>query len=179
MKENILVKDKEFMISISAEELDRAVSKIANDIKDDLKDKDPVFLIILNGAFMFASDLMKKLDFPLSLSFLKLASYEGTSSSGHVKQLFGFNEDLSGRNVVVVEDIIDSGVTMASILKQLKALNVADVKIASLLFKPAAFMMDFPIDYIGLEIPNDFIVGYGLDYDAYGRNYPDIYRLVH
>lgn len=127
---------------------------------------------------MFAGDLMKKMDFPCEISFIKLASYSGTQSTENVKELIGFNEEIKGRTIVIVEDIIDSGLTLAGVTKQLDQMGAGDVKVATLLYKPAAFKEHYKIDYIGLEIPNDFIVGYGLDYNQQGRNYKDIYKIV-
>jgi hypoxanthine phosphoribosyltransferase len=127
---------------------------------------------------MFAADLIKKLNFPCELSFIKLSSYSGTTSSNKVRELIGLSEDLTGRTIVVIEDIIDTGVTLGDLIETVKSKNAVEVKLAALLFKPKAFRKSYPIDYIGIEIPNDFIVGYGLDYDGYGRNYPDIYKIV-
>ena len=174
----ITVKDKIFSPFITADVLDEAVSKIAAAMESDLIGKDPLFLVVLNGAFVFASDLMKKLHFPCEISFIKLSSYSGLQSSNKVRELIGLNEDITGRTVVVLEDIIDTGVTLGELLEIVKSKNAADVKLAALLFKPNAFRKDYKIDYLGLEIPNDFIVGYGLDYDGFGRNYPDIYKIV-
>lgn len=174
----ILVKDKIFSPFITAAEIDKAVCKVAVSMEKDLAGKNPLFLIVLNGAFMFASDLIKKLNFPCELSFIKLSSYSGMNTSNKVRELIGLNEDLSGRTVVVIEDIIDTGITLGDLMETIKSKNAVEVKLAALLFKPKAFRKSYPIDYIGLEIPNDFIVGYGLDYDGYGRNYPDIYKIV-
>jgi hypoxanthine phosphoribosyltransferase len=174
----ITVKDKIFSPFITAAEIDNAINKIAVAMNKDLAGKNPLFLIVLNGAFMFAADLVKKLNFPCELSFIKLASYSGTSSSEKVRELIGLNEDLSGRTIIVIEDIIDTGITLGDLMETVKSKNAVEVKLAALLFKPRAFQKSYPIDYIGLEIPNDFIVGYGLDYDGYGRNYPDIYKIV-
>ena len=174
----ILVKDKIFSPFITAAEIDTAVCKVAVEMEKDLAGKNPLFLIVLNGAFMFASDLIKKLNFPCELSFIKLSSYSGTNTSNKVRELIGLNEDLTGRTVVVIEDIIDTGITLGNLLETIKSKNAVEVKLAALLFKPKAFRKSYPIDYIGLQIPNDFIVGYGLDYDGYGRNYPDIYKIV-
>ena len=174
----ITVKDKIFSPFITADVLDKAVSKIAAAMESDLIGKDPLFLVVLNGAFVFASDLMKKLHFPCEISLIKLSSYSGLQSSNKVRELIGLNEDITGRTVVVLEDIIDTGVTLGELLEIVKSKNAADVKLAALLFKPNAFRKDYKIDYLGLEIPNDFIVGYGLDYDGFGRNYPDIYKIV-
>jgi len=174
----ITVKDKIFSPFITASEIDHAISKIAVSMNEDLAGKNPLFLIVLNGAFMFAADLVKKLNFPCELSFIKLASYSGTKSSEKVRELIGLNEDLTGRTIVVIEDIIDTGITLGDLMETVKSKNAIEVKLAALLFKPKAFQKSYPIDYVGLEIPNDFIVGYGLDYDGYGRNYPDIYKIV-
>lgn len=174
----IRVKDKEFEVFIPADEIDRVVSEIAGSINREFKNQDPVFLVILNGAFMFASDLFKKLEMPCEVSFVKLASYRGTQSSASVKELIGLNDSLKGRQVVIVEDIIDTGITMDYLIGKLYELGVADLKVATLFFKPEAFRKDFTIDYIGIKIPNDFIVGYGLDYDGHGRNFADIYKIV-
>jgi hypoxanthine phosphoribosyltransferase len=174
----IRVKDKDFEVFIPAEKIDEAVSMIARKINEEFKEQKPVFLVILNGAFMFAADLFKKLDMPCEISFVKLASYTGTSTSSSVKELIGLNSSLKGRQVVIVEDIIDTGITMDHLIRKLVELGVEDIHIAALFFKPQAFRRDFRIDYIGLEIPNDFIVGFGLDYDGYGRNYAEIYKII-
>jgi hypoxanthine phosphoribosyltransferase len=174
----IRVKDRDFEVFIPAEEIDRTVSEIARKINTDFKDQQPIFLVILNGAFMFAADLFKKLDMPCEVSFVKLASYSGTQSSTNVKELIGLNDSLKGRQVVIVEDIIDTGITMEYLIRKLNELGVAELRIASLFFKPQAFKKDFTIDYVGMSIPNDFIVGYGLDYDGYGRNFGEIYKIV-
>ncbi len=173
----IEIHGKEFEISIEREQIQQAVQRVANEINEDLQNKEVVFLPILNGAFMFASDIFRRINFDARISFLKTASYTGTTSVGHISQLIGLNEDLRGKTVVVLEDIIDSGLTMESVIKQIQAHDPAEIKIATFLFKPDAFAKDFDIDYIGLRIPNDFIVGYGLDYDGYGRNYDEIYTI--
>lgn len=178
MKDKIRVRDKEFSVFINAAELDTAVTKVADAINKDLKGKVPLFLVVLNGAFMFASDLMKKVKVENNISFVKLSSYSGTRSSQVVNELIGLNEVVKGRTVVIVEDIIDTGLTMRRMLDILHQQEAADVRIATLVFKPKAFKSDYKIDYIGLEIPNDFIVGYGLDYDGFARNLPDIYKIV-
>ena len=174
----IKIHDKYFKPFISSTEIDVAISKVATKINKDMENKTPIFLVILNGSFMFASDLLKKVELPCEISFVKLASYEGTSSTETVRQLIGFDEDLTGRSVVIIEDIIDSGITMENVLGQLETMGAEDVKIATLLYKPDAFRKDYKIDYVGLDIPNDFIVGYGLDYDGQGRNLKDIYRIT-
>ena len=173
----VQVKDKAFKIFIESEKILEAVSKVAESINKDYKGKNPLFIVVLNGAFMFASDLFKKLNLDCEVSFVKLSSYQGTKSTEIVRELIGLDEDIEGRDIVLVEDIIDTGITMEKTLNQLHHLNPASIKIATLLYKPNAFVKDFPIDYIGIEIPNDFIIGYGLDYDGYARNLADIYTL--
>lgn len=174
----IKVKDKEFKLSIKAEEINEAVESIALKLNRDLKGKKPIFLVVLNGAFIFAADLYRKIEIESEISFVKLASYSGTESTSEVKELIGLNEKLRGRTVVILEDIIDSGNTMQYLISKLMYLGVSEVLLAVLLFKPSAFRDNFRIDYLGLEIPNDFIIGYGLDYDGFGRNYADIYKIV-
>ncbi len=173
----IKVKDKEFVISMPAATIQQRIAEIGHEISRDLAGKDPVFLAILNGSFMFAADLMKNIGIPAEISFVKMSSYSGTESTGKMKQLIGLNEELTGRDVVIVEDIIDSGYTMQELLKMLDDYKPASVRIASLLVKPENLKVDLNIDYTCFEIPNDFIVGYGLDYDGYGRNLPDIYVI--
>jgi hypoxanthine phosphoribosyltransferase len=174
----INVKDKEFKLSITAGEINEAVERIAFQLNRDLIGKNPVFLVVLNGAFIFAADLYRKINIESEISFVKLASYSGTETTSDVKELIGLNEKLRGRTVVILEDIIDTGTTMHYLVNRLSYLGAAEVLIAALLFKPSAFREDFRIDFLGMEIPNDFIVGYGLDYDGYGRNYGDIYKIV-
>jgi hypoxanthine phosphoribosyltransferase len=177
MKETVIL-DKKFREMISGEAISKRVDEMAAEINRDYKDKDVVFLGILNGAFLFAADLFKKIDLKARISFVKLASYEGTRSSGSVKELIGWNEDIKGMEVIVLEDIVDTGHTLDMIFGELKVRKVSGVKIATLLFKPEAYKKKIPIDYVGFRIPNDFVVGYGLDYDGYGRNLPSVYTLV-
>ncbi len=174
----IKIHDKYFEPFIPFEKIETAISKVAENINNDLEGRTPIFLVILNGSFMFAGDLLKKINLPCEVSFVKLASYVGTKSTEKVRQLIGFDEDIVGRTIVIVEDIIDSGITMENVLGQLDSMGAADVRIATLLFKPEAFQKSYDIDYIGLDIPNDFIVGYGLDYDSQGRNLKDIYKIT-
>lgn len=174
----VTLKDKTFGISIPETELLKAVDNVAEKMNADLKGKNPLFLIVLNGAFMFASDLLKRVEIPAQLSFVKFSSYCGTCSSGNVTELIGLNEDVKGRTVVIIEDIVDSGRTMYGMVEKLKSMGVGELRIATLFFKPEALRYDLKIDYAAMEIPNDFIVGYGLDYDGYGRNLRDIYTLI-
>jgi hypoxanthine phosphoribosyltransferase len=176
---NILtIKNKQFALSIPEGAILKEITRIANDINRDLADKNPLFLSVLNGSFMFTSDLMKQINIPCELSFIKLASYRGVNSTGAVKKVIGLNEDIAGRSVVVVEDIVDTGITMQHLLETLETHNPKEIRIASLLLKPDKLKVDLKIDYIAMNIPNDFIVGYGLDYEGQGRNYRDIYTVI-
>jgi hypoxanthine phosphoribosyltransferase len=174
----IKVKDKEFKLSITASEINDAVERMASELNRDLKGKNPIFLVVLNGSFIFAADLYRKIEIESEISFVKLASYSGTETTSDVRELIGLNEKLRGRTVVILEDIIDTGTTMNYLINKLKYLGVAEVKLAALLFKPSAFREDFRIDYLGMEIPDNFVLGYGIDYDGFGRNYADIYKIV-
>lgn len=176
--ETIKVHDKEFSKYIDAQKIDAAVTDVANQINREMADKNPLFLVVLNGAFMFASDLLKKITFPMEVSFVKLSSYVGTQTTSVVRELIGLDEVLHDRTVIIVEDIIDTGITMGVTMEKLKKLEAKEVKIATLLYKPDAFKMNYEIDYIGINIPNEFIVGYGLDYNGHGRNIPGIYKII-
>ena len=179
MDRNIVqVHDKFFEPCIAEEAIQKEVSRLAREMNRDLATKDPIFLGILNGAFMFASDLYKQLNFPCQITFLKLASYSGTQSTGSVKQLIGINRELKDRVVVVLEDIVDTGVTLDTIIRQLSGFEPAEIRVATFLHKPEATVKEVKLDYVGMEIPNNFILGYGLDYDGYGRNFREIYQLV-
>jgi hypoxanthine phosphoribosyltransferase len=177
MKE-VQILDKKFRVSIPEKDIQETVKKMAAQINSDLAGKDVIFLGILNGSFMFAGDLFKHISIPAQITFLKLASYQGTTSSGKVKRLIGINENIENKTVIILEDIVDTGNTLESIIKQLKGYEPAEIKIATLIFKPDAYKKDLPIDYAGFNIGNDFIVGYGLDYDGYGRNLSDIYTII-
>lgn len=174
----ITVKDKRFRVSLPEAEILEAVQRVADCINHDMEGKDPLFLSVLNGAFMFTADLMKRITLPSEIQFVKLASYQGMASTGEVKQLVGLNQSLEGRTVVIVEDIVDTGLSMKRLLETLAPLHPAEVHIATLLLKPEKLKVPLDIAYAALEIPNDFIVGYGLDYDGYGRNLKDIYTVV-
>ena len=174
----IQIKDKKFFLSIPEEEILAAVRKVAEAINRDIADKNPLFICVLNGAFMFAGDLMKHVNIPCEITFIKLSSYEGLYTTGVVKEIIGLNESVVGRNVVVVEDIVDTGITMERILNSLKAKGANEIRVATFLQKPDALQRDIQVDYVAMKIPNEFIVGYGLDYDGYGRNLKDIYTVV-
>jgi len=173
----IQILDKKFKPYISADEIQKKISELAQKLNNDLKEKDPLFLGILNGSFMFAADLYKQINLPSQITFLKLASYQGTGTSGKVKRLIGINEDIENRTVVVIEDIVDTGITLDNIVKQLKGYEPKEIIIVTLMYKPDAYKKNIPVDYYAFSIPNDFIVGYGLDYDGYGRNLADIYVI--
>lgn len=176
--EKIKVRDRSFTVSIPEAEIKARVAELARQISSDMEGKHPLFLAVLNGSFVFAADLLRGIETPCEISFIRLSSYEGTSSTGRVKQLLGLNEDIKGRTVVVVEDIIDSGVTMVELLNILKEYEPKEVRVASLLVKPGNLKVDLDIPYCCFRIPNDFIVGYGLDYDGEGRNLRSIYTVV-
>lgn len=174
----IKVLDREFSEYITEDEIQSRITAMAEKITEDLQGRDVLFFGILNGAFLFAADIFRQINLNAQISFIKLASYEGTGSSGKIKELIGWNEDMTGKTVVVIEDIIDTGSTMERIIGELTLRKAVDVKICTLLFKPEAYTKDIPIDYIGFEIPNNFVVGYGLDYDGYGRNLKSIYKII-
>ncbi len=177
MKE-VQVLDKVFRELISEEDIDKRVAEIAEKINKDYYGREVVFLGILNGAFLFAAELFKKINLKARISFVKLASYEGTSSTGTVRELIGWNEDIKGAAIIIIEDIVDTGNTLERIIGELSIRKAGEVKVATLLLKPDAYKKDIPVDYVGFNIPNDFVIGYGLDYSGYGRNLPALYLKV-
>ncbi len=179
MQKTVKLLDREFRISIPANEIDAAIAKMAEKMNKDLAGKNPLFICILNGSFMFASDLMKLITVENSeITFMRLSSYEGVKTTGNVKKLMGFTEDLKDRTVVLLEDIVDTGITISNTLEQIKDYQAKEVLVATMLFKPKALKRDVKLHYVGIEIPNDFIVGRGLDYDGIGRNLPDVYTVI-
>jgi len=175
----IKVSDKEFAPFIPQEKIEIEIHRIASEIKRDMADKDPLFLVMLNGAFMFAAELFKSLDMACEMAFVKYKTYVGTHSTGKPNELLGIEpEKVNDRDIVIIEDIVDSGFTMSELLKDLNNKGAKSIKIATMMFKPNAFKYNFNIDYIGMNIGNDFIVGYGLDYNEYGRNLKEIYKIV-
>lgn len=179
MEKLIKLHDRTFRVMIPAEQIDRAVEALAQRINDDYRDKPtPLFVGVLNGSFMFLSDLIKKIDFNNELSFVKLASYEGTSSTGCVKSLIGLTGSIEGRHVIIVEDIVDTGESIEHMMCELQAQNPASLEVCTLFFKPASYGKQLPIRYRAMEIGNEFIVGYGLDYDQLGRSLKDVYVVV-
>jgi hypoxanthine phosphoribosyltransferase len=174
----IQLHDKHFVPFISAEEIEFAIVNMAKQMDDDFFDDVPVFVGVLNGSFMVLSDLMKHYRGMCEVSFVKMTSYEGTQSTNAVKQLIGLNQNLEGRTVVIVEDIVDTGNTVEELKAIFKEQKVKHLKIATLFLKPDVYKKDIKLDYVGIRIPNKFIVGYGLDYDGLGRNLKDIYQLA-
>ena len=174
----VKVLDKEFGLYIPQEKIEADIQKVDDQINHDMDGMNPMFLVILNGAFMFASELFKRLTIPCEISFVKLTSYAGTETTNVVRELIGLDHSLEGRHVVIVEDIVDTGHTMRYTIQKLHDLKAIDVRIATLYFKPKSFQYDYPINYVGMEIGNEFIVGYGLDYNQQGRNLPDIYKII-
>lgn len=175
---NVTLRNKQFEPFISAGDLGAAMDAVAAKVAAQYADRVPLFLGVLNGSFFFASELMKRLPINCEISFVKVASYHGTVSSGTVSQLIGLNERVAGRHVVVVEDIVDTGNTIQHIVEALKDQHPASIAIASLLLKPDVYKKDIPIDFVAMKIPNIFVVGSGLDHDGLGRNLPGIYRIV-
>lgn len=174
----VQIKDKTFKTSIPESVIKEKVKAVAERINKDFAGKNPIFLAVLNGSFIFAADLMREITIPSQISFVKLASYEGTTSTGKIHEVIGINEDFAGRHVIIVEDIVDTGLTMKRMIEQLGTREPASVHICTLLLKPDKLQVDLNVEYVALEIPNEFIVGYGLDYDQEGRGLRDIYTIV-
>ena len=175
MKDRIQLLDKTFKVMIPAEEIDKAVGRVAEQLNVRYEGKTPVFLGVLSGSFLFLSDLVRKTTFNSQLAFVKISSYEGTESTGNVKQQFGVDFDIEGRDIIIVEDIVETGHSMNYLLDHLRKKNPASISICTLFFKPEKFLYEYDIDYTALSIGNEFIVGYGLDYNQLGRNLKDIY----
>lgn len=175
--ETVNIKGKYFEKYITNEEINSIVKSLSQRINEDYFGKEIYFLVILNGAFLFASDLFRQIKWLPKINFIKVSSYSGITSSGKVNELIGLNEDIRGKNVIIVEDIVDTGNTMEELLKLLKKKEPSSLEICSLMLKPNSFKKDFNIKYVGKEISDEFIVGYGFDLDGYGRNLKDIYQL--
>jgi hypoxanthine phosphoribosyltransferase len=178
MSRLVTIKDKQFKPYISQRKMSNAVKKIASKINTELKNDLPLFLVVLNGSFIFAADLLREITIPCEISFIKVASYAGTASKGDVTELIGVTEKLEKRTVVVVEDIVDSGLTIEKLISVLKSKKVKKIKIATALFKPNSYKKKITIDYVGIKIPNDFVIGYGLDYNGLGRNLKQLHVLA-
>lgn len=174
----IRVHDKDFTEFLSATQIQERVSVLAAQINTDYAGKQPLFLAILNGSFMFASDLFKQINLEAEISFIKIASYQGMRSTGQVVTSIGMEQDLHGRDLIIVEDIVDTGKTLHHFLPSLQQQQPASIRIATFLHKPEATLFEVPLDYIGFSIPNKFVVGYGLDYDGRGRNYGALYQVL-
>lgn len=178
LMETIQVKDKRFAVSIPEEKIKAEVKRVAEEINRDYEGKEPVFLAVLNGSFIFAADLLREVTLPCEISFVRLASYQGVSTTGEIREIMGLSMDITGRPVIIVEDIVDTGLTMAHMLDTLKKHNPASIDICTLLLKPGKLQVNLDVRYCAMRIPNDFIVGYGLDYDGFGRNTKEIYTLI-
>lgn len=173
----IEIKDKKFIPFIDSAKLETRIKELGSEISRDFNGTQPVIIGVLNGAFMFLSDLSKAISIPAEISFVKISSYQGEHSSGEVKQLFGLEADIENREVIIVEDIVDTGLSMSYLLELIKNKKPKNVYVVTLLHKPEALEKDIKMDYIGFNIPNKFVVGYGLDYDGLGRNLAEIYQL--
>ncbi|PRY86592.1 hypoxanthine phosphoribosyltransferase [Mongoliibacter ruber] len=173
----IEIKDKKFIPFIDSDQLDERVKELGSEISRDFKGTQPVIIGVLNGAFMFLSDLSKSISIPVEISFVKISSYEGENSTGSVKQLFGLEADIENREVIIVEDIVDTGLSMSHLMGMIRDKKPKNIHIVTLLHKPEALQKEITLDYIGFNIPNKFVVGYGLDYDGFGRNLAQIYQL--
>lgn len=176
--DKIRLKEKEFELFIPEQEIKEAIAKMAERIRADMAGTDPLFVCILNGAFMFTAELMRQLDVPSELAFARYSSYRGTCSTGTVNEVMPLQADIKGRTLILMEDIIDTGLTMNFVMNKFRNEGAADVKLATMLFKPDSLKCDLSPDYVGLQIPSDFIVGYGLDYEELGRAYRNIYKIV-
>lgn len=174
----IKIKDKSFRPSIPEAEILKRVQAVADRINKDMEGKNPLLLAVLNGSFIFAADLMRRLTIPCEISFVKLASYQGTTSTGKITEVIGINEDLTDRTIIIVEDIVESGLTIQRMIESLGTRHPKSVHICTLLLKPERLQVPLNIEYVAMEIPNDFILGYGLDYDQQGRNLKDIYTII-
>ena len=174
----VTIKDKTFETSMPEAMIKARVRELALQISKDMEGKNPLFLAVLNGAFIFAADLMREMTIPCEISFVKLASYQGTTSTGKIKEVMGINEDLSGRTVIILEDIVETGLTIRQMIESLGTRNPASIHVCTLFFKPEKLQEDLDLKYVAFRIPNDFILGYGLDYDQQGRGLKDLYTLV-
>ena len=177
MENKIKLHDKTFRVLIPAEDIDKAVTRVAEQLNERYEGRTPIFLGVLSGSFLFLADLVRKVNFENQLAFVKISSYNGTESTGNVKQLIGVDFDIEGRDIIIVEDIVETGHSMNYLLDYLGKKNPASVSICTLFFKPEKFLYKYNIDYTALSIGNEFIVGYGLDYNQLGRNLKDIYVI--
>lgn len=175
--DTVKIHDKEFITSIDHEKISNRIHELAIAINDEYKGKNPLFICVLNGAFMFASDLLKNINFPCEVSFIKVSSYDGVESTGEVKTHIGLNQDITNREIIIIEDIVETGNTIVQLVDVLTSARAKQIKLASLLFKPGCLQHQLNIEYVGFEVPDDFLIGFGLDYNGYGRNLKDLYVL--
>jgi len=174
---NITLKDQTFGVYLKESEVKKRIHQLGEQITRDFQNKEVVLLGVLNGSFIFMADLCREIKLPLTSTFVKLSSYQGTATTGQVRSILGLDIDIKGKHVIIVEDIVDTGISMEYLVKTISSHHPESVAIATLLFKPEAFQFKYAIDYVGFEIPNKFVLGYGLDYDGLGRNLPDIYQV--
>ena len=177
MSEKVTLLDKTFVKFITSDEIDQAIERVAAEICEEYRHDDPILLITLNGAVFFAVDLLKRLDIQCRITCVKISSYSGTESTGNIQSLIGLNENVRGKRILILEDIVDTGRTYIHLYNMLTEAGAKDVRIATMTMKPEAYKADLPVQYVGLKIPNKFVVGRGLDYDGYGRNLNDIYQV--
>lgn len=177
--ETVQIEDKDFEILLENDQINKRTRLIGIQLNVDYETRCPIIIGVLNGSFLFMADLVKEIDMACEIAFIRVSSYKGTATTGEVKEAIGLPENLHNRDIIVVEDIVDTGTTLKYILEKINAQKPASVRVCTLLFKPAALLAPIPeLEYIGFEIPNDFVVGYGLDYNGLGRNLNDIYRAV-
>ncbi len=177
MGKEISLHNQTFSLYLDEQKIRERIIELARNINEDYQGKSPIILCILNGSFIFTADLVRHLDFPLTIEFVRYSSYEGTSTTGRITKIMGLKSDIEGKDVLIVEDIIDTGLTLSNAIKDLLKSNPASLKVASLLLKPSALIHDIHCNYIGFRIPDKFVIGYGLDYDELGRDLPEIYQL--
>lgn len=175
--ETVKLHDKTFAPFIERNEIEERLDHLSEKINEEYAGKQPLFISVLNGAFMFTADLLKRVNFDCEVTFMRVSSYDGDQTTGKVKEVIGLTENIEGRDIVIVEDIVDTGITINKIYADLEFLRPASIKVATLFFKPDKYKKNVPIDFVGFEIPEAFIVGYGLDYDGLGRNLPEIYQV--
>jgi hypoxanthine phosphoribosyltransferase len=176
--QRVKIHDKEFAVSIPAEKIQERIAELGRKITQDYNGQQPVFLVVLKGAFLFAADLLRHVKLDCEITFIRVGSYEGTQSTGVVRSILGLSEKIHGKHLVIIEDIVDTGNTVMHLITELKKNEPVDIKIASFLLKPEALKHNIRVDYVGFSVPNDFLVGYGLDYDGLGRNLNEIYKIV-
>jgi hypoxanthine phosphoribosyltransferase len=176
--QKVRIHDREFAVSIPKDRIQERIAELGKKITEDYSGREPVFLVVLKGAFLFAADLLRNVKLDCEITFIRVGSYEGTQSTGVVRSILGLSEKIHDKHLIIIEDIVDTGNTAMHLISELKKSNPLDIKIASLLLKPEALKHNIHVDYVGFSVPNDFLVGYGLDYDGLGRNLNEIYKVV-